>query len=377
MAVDTSVPKAEDYEAVPNPKCPSSPKTTKQANSSPNSPSKSTPKTAKSKKCLKNSLPLITQQLDEETGQRAGRLPRRRGARQRQTCSGPKATSTATLIFKSMARATPSTLPRPAHQNRQRQRGHPRRTNDENLASTTKMRWKTGGVPLAKNYDQDGWNARVKPRPQRGNAQNTPLAKLTTHPGHHQSQCPKKPTCVIVEQPPHLLWRFPNHPAHTRYPEAWFPAWRVPPRFAARLDNNPRPATGARTKRPLFRASVQSRFRPTARRPRSHQNQRDRSQTPQTGNRYPLRLEYGIGGRIAYDYYNLFNKGYIGSIVWDMDKYETTLRRYQPTAQQPRQLLDQAAFPTTAQPRKTAEKRALTSGIWYVRDRTISMPASA
>ncbi|MGN6955210.1 POTRA domain-containing protein, partial [Neisseria sp. P0015.S004] len=35
----------------------------------------------------------------------------------------------------------------------------------------------------------------------------------------------------------------------------------------------------------------------------------------ETGIRYDS--EYGIGGRIAYDYYNLFNKGYIGSIVWD------------------------------------------------------------
>ncbi|MCI4077155.1 hypothetical protein MM809_31080, partial [Klebsiella pneumoniae] len=38
-----------------------------------------------------------------------------------------------------------------------------------------------------------------------------------------------------------------------------------------------------------------------------------------------LDSEYGLGGKIAYDYYNLFNKGYIGSVVWDMDKYETTL----------------------------------------------------
>ena len=38
-----------------------------------------------------------------------------------------------------------------------------------------------------------------------------------------------------------------------------------------------------------------------------------------------LDSEYGLGGRIAYDHYNLFNKGYIGSLVWDMDKYETTL----------------------------------------------------
>ena len=38
----------------------------------------------------------------------------------------------------------------------------------------------------------------------------------------------------------------------------------------------------------------------------------------ETGVRYDS--EYGLGGKIGYDYYNLFNRGYIGSVVWDMDK---------------------------------------------------------
>lgn len=35
--------------------------------------------------------------------------------------------------------------------------------------------------------------------------------------------------------------------------------------------------------------------------------------------------EYGVGGNVGYDHYNLFNRGYVGSVVWDMDKYQTTL----------------------------------------------------
>lgn len=87
----------------------------------------------------------------------------------------------------------------------------------------------------------------------------------------------------------------------------------------------------------------------------------------ETGIRYDS--EYGLGGRIGYDYYNLFNKGYIGSVVWDMDKYETT------TAvgiSQPRNNKGKYWTTNVSYNRSTTqnlEKRALSSGIWYVRDR--------
>lgn len=87
----------------------------------------------------------------------------------------------------------------------------------------------------------------------------------------------------------------------------------------------------------------------------------------ETGIRYDS--EYGIGGRIAYDYYNLFNKGYIGSIVWDMDKYETTLAA---GISQPRNNRGNYWTSNVSYNRSTTqnlEKRALSSGIWYVRDR--------
>ena len=87
----------------------------------------------------------------------------------------------------------------------------------------------------------------------------------------------------------------------------------------------------------------------------------------ETGIRYDS--EYGLGGRIGYDYYNLFNKGYIGSVVWDMDKYETTLAA---GISQPRNSEGKYWTTNTSYNRSTTqnlEKRALTTGIWRVRDR--------
>ncbi|QEY23879.1 autotransporter assembly complex protein TamA [Neisseria animalis] len=87
----------------------------------------------------------------------------------------------------------------------------------------------------------------------------------------------------------------------------------------------------------------------------------------ETGIRYDS--EYGLGGRIGYDYYNLFDKGYIGSIVWDMDKYETTLAA---GISQPRNNRGNYWTSNIAYNRSTTqnlEKRALSSGIWYVRER--------
>ncbi|STZ77167.1 autotransporter assembly complex protein TamA [Bergeriella denitrificans] len=87
----------------------------------------------------------------------------------------------------------------------------------------------------------------------------------------------------------------------------------------------------------------------------------------ETGIRYDS--EYGLGGRIGYDYYNLFNKGYIGSVVWDMDRYETTLAA---GISQPRNNRGNYWTSNVAYNRSTTqnlEKRALSSGLWYVRER--------
>ncbi len=79
--------------------------------------------------------------------------------------------------------------------------------------------------------------------------------------------------------------------------------------------------------------------------------------------------EYGPGGRVGYDYYNLFNRGYIGSVVVDADKYETTVAA---GISQPRNNNGHYWTTNVAYTRSTTqklEKNALTSGIWRVRDR--------
>ncbi|UOO82043.1 autotransporter assembly complex protein TamA [Uruburuella testudinis] len=79
--------------------------------------------------------------------------------------------------------------------------------------------------------------------------------------------------------------------------------------------------------------------------------------------------EYGPGGRVGYDHYNLFNRGYIGSVVVDADKYETTVAA---GISQPRNSNGHYWTTNVSYTRSTTqnlEKNALTSGIWRVRDR--------
>lgn len=79
--------------------------------------------------------------------------------------------------------------------------------------------------------------------------------------------------------------------------------------------------------------------------------------------------EYGLGGRIGYDYYNLFNRGYIGSFVVDTDKYETTVAAgvSQPRKSNGHYLTSNVSY--TRSTTQNLEKRALRGGIWRVRER--------
>ena len=79
--------------------------------------------------------------------------------------------------------------------------------------------------------------------------------------------------------------------------------------------------------------------------------------------------EYGLGGKVGYDYYNLFNKGYVGSVVADADRYQTTLSA---GISQPRNNHGHFWTTNTSYSRSTTqnlETKDLTSGIWFVRDR--------
>lgn len=79
--------------------------------------------------------------------------------------------------------------------------------------------------------------------------------------------------------------------------------------------------------------------------------------------------EYGFGGNIGYDYYNLFNRGYVGSVVFDYDRYQTTLAL---GVSQPRHASGYYWTSNVTYNRSTTqslEQKALTTGVWYVRDK--------
>ncbi|WP_051940626.1 autotransporter assembly complex protein TamA [Stenoxybacter acetivorans] len=89
--------------------------------------------------------------------------------------------------------------------------------------------------------------------------------------------------------------------------------------------------------------------------------------------KFELGLRYdsedGPGIRMGYDHYNVFNRGYIASTLWDYDKYQTTLAV---GLSQPRQSNGYYWTSNLAYQRSTnqnLEKDAISSGLWYVRDK--------
>ena len=79
--------------------------------------------------------------------------------------------------------------------------------------------------------------------------------------------------------------------------------------------------------------------------------------------------EYGLGGELGYEHYNIFNRGYVGSFAWEMDKYQTKLGI---GISQPRKgsgYFNTANITYNRSTTQNLEKRGITSGIWRVRDR--------
>lgn len=92
--------------------------------------------------------------------------------------------------------------------------------------------------------------------------------------------------------------------------------------------------------------------------------------------KFELGLRYdskdGFGARSGYDHYNLFNRGYVGSVLVDHDKYETTFGF---GLSQPRQNNGHFWTSNINYRRSTTqnlEKKTLSGGVWYVRDKNAS-----
>lgn len=89
--------------------------------------------------------------------------------------------------------------------------------------------------------------------------------------------------------------------------------------------------------------------------------------------KFDLALRYdsaeGPGIRTGYEHYNLFNRGYVGSLLLDTDKYETTAGI---GLKQPRRSNGHYWTGSLNHTRTTVqrvEKSNVTGGVWYVRDR--------
>lgn len=78
---------------------------------------------------------------------------------------------------------------------------------------------------------------------------------------------------------------------------------------------------------------------------------------------------YGAGVNVGYDHYNLFNRGYVGSVYADWDRYQTKLAL---GISQPRKANGGYWTGNIAYNRSTTQRlqtQAVTSGIWYVLDK--------
>lgn len=77
--------------------------------------------------------------------------------------------------------------------------------------------------------------------------------------------------------------------------------------------------------------------------------------------------QYGLGGSLGYDHYNLFGRGYTGSVYVEADRYQTTVSA---GISQPRNSKGHYLTSNIAYSRSTTqklEKRTFSSGIWHVR----------
>lgn len=79
--------------------------------------------------------------------------------------------------------------------------------------------------------------------------------------------------------------------------------------------------------------------------------------------------QYGIGANIGYDHYNLFGRGYIGSIYANYDRFQTTLAT---GLSQPRKVDGYHLTSNLAYNRSTTqrlEKHSMSAGLWYVKNK--------
>lgn len=79
--------------------------------------------------------------------------------------------------------------------------------------------------------------------------------------------------------------------------------------------------------------------------------------------------EYGIGGRIGYDHYNVFNRGYTGSVSFEADRYQTQAAVGISQPRNNKGYFNTANIAYERSSTQKLERDTVSAGIWRVRDR--------
>ncbi|ROV57067.1 outer membrane protein assembly factor [Neisseria chenwenguii] len=373
-AADQFVPRAEDYEPITAAKRAAPPRldSTESVKLEPKFPVKIDVKDDELKKLLEESLPLITQQQEEVLDKEQVGFLAEETPDNVKTILRTKGYFNSTVYLKDNGTSyTVSAIPGP-------------RTkidnvsvalvgdvlSDDNLAEYYKNAMLDWQQPVGENFDQSGWSNSKTSVLSAVTRKKYPLAKLsstqaTINPDKHTADLN-----VIVESDRPIYFGDFQITGTRRYPQSVVEGLaRFKPGSPYDLDMLLDLQQALEQNGHYAGASVQADFDNLQgdRVPVKVNVTETKRHKFETGIRYDS--EYGLGGRIGYDYYNLFNKGYIGSVVWDMDKYETSfaLGVSQPRNNQGKYWTTNVGYNRSTT--QNLEKRALTSGVWYVRDR--------
>ena len=229
LAVDTSVPKAEDYEAVPESEMPKQPKDDQTGKLKPKFPVKIDTQDSEIKEMLEEYLPLITQQQDEELDKEQVGFLAEEAPDNVKTMLRTKGYFNSNVNIQDHGESyTVNVTPGP-------------RTkvdnvsvailgdvlNDDNLAEYYQNAMENWQQPVGENFDQDGWSASKTSVLSAVTRKKYPLAKLTTTQATINPNTQKADLNVIVESNRPITSAISKSPAHAATLRAWFQAWRA------------------------------------------------------------------------------------------------------------------------------------------------------
>ncbi|MGN6902006.1 autotransporter assembly complex protein TamA, partial [Neisseria sp. P0017.S010] len=222
LAVDTSVPKAEDYEAVPESEMPKQPKDDQTGKLKPKFPVKIDTQDSEVKEMLEEYLPLITQQQEEELDKEQVGFLAEEAPDNVKTMLRTKGYFNSNVNIQDHGESyTVNVTPGP-------------RTkvdnvsvailgdvlNDDNLAEYYQNAMENWQQPVGENFDQDGWSASKTSVLSAVTRKKYPLAKLTTTQATINPNTQKADLNVIVESNRPIYFGDFQITGTRRYPES-------------------------------------------------------------------------------------------------------------------------------------------------------------